>query len=62
MVTTLEPIVSHPQMLSPSRLPPRNPAMPRQTERAGGHHAAVFISRIFAGGQEETGWGWGGLN
>lgn len=30
--------------------------------RAAGIPTDEFISRIFAGGQEETGWGWNGLN
>lgn len=29
---------------------------------ADSNHTALFIARIFAGEQEETGWGWGGLN
>lgn len=61
-VTTLEPIISRARVLSPCRLPPRKPVIPGQTEWAGGNHTALFISRIFAGGQEETGRGWGGLN
>ena len=61
-VTTLGCIISRAGMLSPCRLLPRKPAVPGQTERAGGNHVAVFISRIFAGGQEETGRGQSGLN